>query len=76
MSTILKLLILLLKGFTGLLQIFYFCWLGAVVDLTKEDHTKAAVDFLISDLKRTPKKYKTKIIPEEGRGVVDHSESF
>ena len=35
--------------FTDLL----FCWLGAVVD-----HTKAAVVFLISDLKRTPTKYK------------------
>ena len=53
-----------------------FCLLGAVVDPMKEGYTKAAVDFLISNLlKRVPTKHKkgteTSVNPEEDQDSVD-----
>ena len=58
-----------------------FCLLGAVVDPMKEGCTKAAIDFLISDLlKRALTKHKkgteTSINPEEDQGFEDHDESL
>ena len=60
------------------LSSFCTCLLGAVVDPVKEGCTKAAVDFLISDLlKRAVTKHKgtkTSVNPEEDQGVEDHDE--
>ena len=59
-----------------------FCLLGAVVDPMKEGCTKAAVDFLISDLLKCAltkhkKGTETSVNPEEDQdGVEDHDESL
>ena len=58
-----------------------FCLLGTVVDPVKKGCTKAAVDFLISDLlNRALTKHKkgteTNVNPEEDEGVEDLDESL
>ena len=59
----------------------FFYLLGAVVDPMKEGCTKAAVDFLITDLlKHALTKHRkgteTSVNPEEDQGVEDHDDSL
>ena len=59
----------------------FFYLLGVVVDPMKEGSTKAAVDFLITDLlKHALTKHRkgteTSVNPEEDQGVEDHDDSL